>query len=176
MNRKRLPGIVVALVILGMAALANLPLGVGAQDASPAAAPEGPPPGLTFETLAFIPVDELPATPAFSIVDRVTIEPGAVLPSEPDSPNLTFFLVEQGTLTIQTDAPIGITRGQAVAAALEAGGELPATEQTAAGADVTMETGDAAAWPGLVGGELRNDGAEPVVLLAVNIVPADALQ
>jgi hypothetical protein len=174
MNRKQLQGIVVALVMFGLAALAGLPFGVAAQDASPAA--EGPPPGLAFETLAFIPVDALPAAPVISIIDRVTIEPGAVLPSEPDSPNLTLFLVEQGTLTIQTGASIGITRGQAVAAALEAGGEFPVTEQTAAGADVTMETGDAAAWPGLVGGELRNDETEPVVLLAINIVPADALQ
>jgi hypothetical protein len=168
--------IAVFMLSAGWLAGVGAPLGIGAQEASPAAEEMGPPEGLTAEFLAYAPIATAIEAPAVAIVERVTIGPGAVIPGDAEtSPNLTIISVESGALTFRADAPVAVTRADAIAAAMATPGTLPTTEQTAVDADVTLESGDSAAWPPSVGGELRNDGAEPVVALALNLMPADAL-
>jgi hypothetical protein len=165
----------VAVVLAGGFAGARAPGGVVAQDASPAAEEFGPPPGVAAETLAFGMVDALPVTPAMIFLDRLTIDPGVSLPAEPGDPNFAFTLVESGSLTILSDTPLAIARAAALAEALESPGTMPEIEETTADTDVTLSAGDSIVFPPEVGGELRNDGTEPVVLLGVVIAPVDAM-
>lgn len=165
---------VIAILLTELLSGAPVPFAAEAQEATPGTE-DGPPAGIAFEAVAYAPVDSLPPVPAIALIDRVTLAPGAGLPGDAGSPNFSIIVIESGMLTIRTDAPLTITRADAIATALATPGTLPQSEQTAAGSDVTLTVGDSAAWPPLVGGELRNDGAEPVVVLAVSIAPAEAV-
>ena len=146
-----------------------------AQEGTPAAE-AGLPAGLAFETLGFGAVATLPETPAYAILERVTLDPGVVLPSEPGAPNLSIFLIESGTLTVQSNSPFSFTRATALAEALAAPGALPIVEEVGGSAAIALAAGDTAVFlPDSAAGELRNDGEEPVVLLVVNMAPAEAL-
>ena len=161
---------VVAIALAGWLAVARGPLNVGAQAGTPA--PGGPPPGLTFETLAFGMAATVPPAPAILVMDRITLAPGASLPGAANDPNLSLFYVEQGTLTARADAPVSVIRGAALTTALATPGTMPAPEEVAAGTAVTLAAGDSAVFPPFVGVEFRNDGTEPVVLLTTTIGPA----
>ena len=67
-------------------------------------------------------------------------------------PSSGMCLVEAGTITIQAEAPVSVTRGATLGEAIPAG---------EAG---MLEAGDAAYIPGSINGEIRNDGDEPAVL------------
>lgn len=161
----------VALISVAVVAGALISPGAWAQDASPAAEESGPPPGLADETLAAGLVEALPETPAIILMQRVTISPGADIPSSAGDPGLTFMLVEGGELTVRMDAPLTVIRGTALAEALANPGTMPETEEIAADAELTLLSGDAVVFPPGMGGGLRNDGTEAVVLLTTQLFP-----
>lgn len=168
---------VVAVMLLGMLVLHAQPAAL-AQEASPAAEGMMEPEGVTFEPLGIASGVALP-TPADLIAVRVTIEPGAVLPSDASDPTGGMLIVESGTLTIRLDASWAIARSGSLTAAIataEATGTFtPSDEQIASDVEGTMGTGDVAYLPGSVGGEIRNDGTEPAVALVVLVGPTEAM-
>lgn len=145
-----------------------------AQDASPVAQEAGPPEGLVDVTLAAGLAASLPEAPAIMLMSRVTIAPGADIPSSPDDPGLSFMLVESGELTVQTTLPLTLIRGAALAEAMATPGTMPVTEDVAANAEFVLAAGDAAVFPPGAGGSLHNDGAAPVVVLVTQMFPAGA--
>lgn len=167
--------IALAMLVFAFSSQASLTaLHAMAQEASPAAAETGPPDGLVDETLAAGLASELPAAPAIMLMSRVTIAPGAEIPSSPDDPGLSFMLVESGELTVQTTKALTLIRGAALAEAMATPGTMPATEEIAADAEFILAAGDAAAFPPGAGGSLKNAGTTPVVLLVTQMFPAGA--
>ncbi len=149
MRRLLVPLVVAAVIVLGLGFVVprGLPLAV-AQDAPAAASPTAEdelPPGVTSEFIAAGSVADLPPTPAFMVLIRLTLEPGAVLPADANDPSGAFIVVEAGTPTIRLDGP-------------------SATEST-------LGPGDSVYGPPFTAGEIRNDGQEPVVLLLAIIGP-----
>lgn len=165
---------IVAVALAGWLAGARAPLNVAAQEGTSVPDETGPPPGLTFETLAYGPVAMLPPAPAIAVIDRITIAPGATLPGEPGDPGFSLLYVERGTLSVRADTALDVTRATALTATLATPGATPALEEVAAGTDFTLAAGDSAAFPPVVGVEFRNDGAEPVAVLAASIAPTEA--
>ena len=165
---------VAVLVLAAMLMEPHLSPGARAQDASPAAAESGPPPGLVDETLAVGLTDTLPESPAIILMQRVTIAPGADIPGAPDDPTLSFIRIESGMLTVQTDSALAVIRATALAEALATPGTMPAREEVVADTEFSLAAGDSVVFPPGVGGALRNDGSEPVVLLDTQIFPAGA--
>jgi hypothetical protein len=176
MRRFRLLLSIVAVVLLGILALPAQPVAV-AQDATPSSDMQEPE-GVTFEPLGIASGVTLP-TPADLITVRVTIDPGAVLPSEASDPTGGMLIVESGIVTIRISAPWAITRSGSLDAALataEATGTFtPANDQIASDESAIMEPGNVAYLPGSVSGEIRNYGAEPAVALVVLVGPAEAM-
>lgn len=166
---------VVALTITGLFGNALVPHGARAQESTPAAEESGLPEGITFDALAFGAVTDLPAVPGFAVIERGTFAPGAVLPGEPgdaSSGAFTFLYVESGSLTVEVDQALSVTRASAITDALATGAFPPAQEAVAAGTDVVLEAGDSVIFPPAAGGGFRNDGTEPAVVLVVNIMSA----
>ena len=167
---------VVAVVLLGMLALHAEPIAI-AQEATPAAG-DMMPEGFTFEAITFAFGADV-TSPADLVVARLTLAPGTTLPGDENDPSVGIVVVESGTLTIQAEGPVTVTRGaglnEAMAAAEESGDFGSLTEPVAEGEAVTLEAGDAAYLPPNVAGELRNDGDEPVVMLGFLVVPAEAM-
>ena len=166
--------------------IALLGLLVGSSPAARAIAQDGTPEGtpstegefglegVSFEPLAIAPGMTLPS-PADLVLVRLSLEPGAVLPSDPNDPTVAMVLIEAGELTVEFDMPFTITRAGTFVPALataEAGGEFVAPEETvAAGEVVTLQVGDVAVFPANIGGETRNDGEERLVGLAFLVGP-----
>lgn len=167
---------VIAIFLLGIVALQAQPV-VVAQEATPSSDMQDPE-GVTFEPLALTSGVTLPS-PADLIAVRLTIDPGALLPSDASDPSGGMVIVESGTLTIRLDAAWSISRSgsfmSAIATAEATGTFTPPEEQIASGEEATMSAGDAAYLPGSVGGEIRNDGSEPAVALAVLVAPTEAM-
>lgn len=159
---------IVALVLLGSVALDDR-LPAVAQEATPTMEEEG------FAPVSFALGVELPS-PADIFVSRISLEPGQGFPLQESDPSAGMCLVESGTVTIQVDAPVSVTRGatllESMMAAEESGDIGGAMEAIPAGEAVTLETGDAAYVPGSIVGEIRNDGDEPAVCLAFVIGPS----
>ena len=132
------------------------------------------PEGVLFEPLAITSGVTIPG-PLDLIAVRLSIESGAGFPLETSDPTGGMVIVESGTFTVRVDAPWAISRRGSFTAAIataEATGTFPATdEQIGSGEEVTMGAGDAAYIPGSVSGEIRNDGNEPAVALAVFVGP-----
>jgi quercetin dioxygenase-like cupin family protein len=165
----------VALVaLLGTAAVRSQP-GAFAQQASPTAA-EGMPQGVAFQTVSFAPAIALPGHGDL-IVIRATLDPNGVIPIEATDPTLGILLVESGTLTVQVQGPVMVTRGQGLDVALataEATGNVNAAVQTMAGGQsVTLQTGDAAYVPANTAGEIRNASQGQAVGLIFLVSPTD---
>ena len=158
----------VVVMVLGVMAVVAQPV-AEAQEASPAAGvfTEG---GITFEPLAFATALALPSTGELS-VSRLSLEPGSALPIEEGDPSYALGFVESGELTVVQNGPMTVTRagalGEAVVASEEDGSFAPATEEIAAGEEVTLGAGDAGLFPPNASGEIRNDGDEPTVVLVV---------
>jgi hypothetical protein len=133
---------------------------------------------VTFEPLALTSGVALPS-PADLIAVRVTIDPGARVPSDPNDPSGGMLIVESGTFTIRVDAPWAVSRSgglnAAIATAEATGTFTPSDEQIASGEEVTMTAGDAAYLPASTGGEIRNDGSDPAVALFVLVGPTEAM-
>jgi quercetin dioxygenase-like cupin family protein len=167
---------VIAIFLLGIVALQAQPV-VVAQEATPSSDMQNPE-GVTFEPLALSSGVTLPS-PADLIAVRLTVEPGALLPSEASDPSGGMVIVESGTLTIRLDTAWSISRSgsfmAAIATAEATGAFTPPEEQIASGEEATMSAGDAAYLPGSVSGEIRNDGSEPAVALAVLVAPTQGM-
>jgi quercetin dioxygenase-like cupin family protein len=167
---------IVAVVLLGIVAVRMQPVAI-AQEATPAGEEMGFE-GLTIELVSLASGAEV-ANPSDLVVVRIGFEPGASLPGEENDPTVGIMLVESGTLTVQADGPLTVTRGATLGAAVataEATGDFSAiVEAVAAGEAVTLEAGDAAYLPANVPGEIRNDGQEQAVALAFLIAPPEGM-
>ena len=176
MRRFRVFLSVVVVMLLGIMALGVQPLAL-AQEATPAAE-EMDFEGITFEPVSFAFGADV-ASPADLIVVRIGFDPGAALPGEENDPTVAIVLVESGTLTLQADGPVTVTRGASLGEAMataEATGDFSTLmEATAAGEAVMLEAGDAAYLPANMTGEIRNDGQERAVGLAFLVVPPEGM-
>ncbi len=151
---RRLIALVVALVSF---ALVGSPLAL-AQEATPASDAGG------LTPLAQAVVEELPSAPAEIFFARLTLEPGAGFPFDPNDPGLALVYVETGVFTFLAATDVRVTR-------VVVAGTPVAEEVAVAGVEVELRQGDSAVFPPLVAGEARNTGAVPVVLLVAGIVP-----
>jgi quercetin dioxygenase-like cupin family protein len=165
---------VALVVLLGVIAL-HAQLTAVAQEATPAGVEIG---DVTFEPVALATDIDLPS-PGALFVARATLDPGGVVPIEESDPALGILLLESGTLTLQVDGPMTVTRGAGLGEAMataEASGDFRALmESITAGQAVTLEAGDAAYIPANVAGEIRNEGQEPAVRLAFLVLPPEAM-
>jgi hypothetical protein len=130
------------------------------------------PPGIDAQPLAVGSSPTLPAAPADLILVRLTLQPGAVLPNDPNDPSLALAYVESGTVTLHYTDALTITRAAAIAALATPAATMPGPEAVAAGASATLTVGDSFVSPANSGGDLRNEGTTPAVLLAAIIGPS----
>ena len=168
---------VIVVMLLGGLALSVQPVAI-AQEATPASEGGMDFEGITFEPLSFAFGADV-ATPADLVLVRIGFEPGASLPGDENDPSMALVLVESGTLTLQADGPVTVTRGagmgEAMATAEATGDFSRVVESVAAGEAVALETGDAAYLPANLTGDIRNDGQEPAVALAFLVAPAEGM-
>ena len=174
MRRLRASLSLIVVMLLGIFALHAQPDAI-AQEATPAGVEVG---GVTFEPVAFATGIDFPS-PGDLLVARAALDPGGVVPIEEHDPALGILLVESGTLTLQLEGPMTVTRGAGLGAAMataEATGDVNALMETvAAGQAVTLAAGDAAYIPANVAGEIRNEGQERAVRLAILVLPPEAM-
>lgn len=136
---------------------------LAAQEATPVVTAGSMGEGITYEQIDFGVVNVLPPAPAAIGFYRVQLAPGVSIPIGAEDPGLGPHLVESGALTVRNfTADIRLQR---------AGGER---EMLSAGGEATLMTGDSFVWEPYVGGEIANDGDEPVIYYTVNIFPTDA--
>lgn len=161
----------VVAVVLGIVASGRQP-GAGGQEATPT--------GVTIGAVTFAPVTvamgiDLPS-PGDLFVVRASLDPGGVVPIQATDPALGILLVEAGTLTVQVEGPMTVTRGTGLGVAMasaQATGEFGALlESVRAGQAVTLAAGDAAYIPANVAGEIRNEGQVRAERLAFLVVPS----
>jgi uncharacterized RmlC-like cupin family protein len=168
--------LLVVVSLLGSVAMQVQPV-VVAQEATPSSDMQEPE-GVTFEPLGIASGVALPS-PADLITVRLTIDPGAVLPSEASDPTGGMLIVESGIVTIRINAPWSIARSgslnAAIATAEATGTFTPSDDEIPSDESAIMEPGDVAYLPGSVSGEIRNYGAEPAVALVVLVGPTEAM-
>ena len=144
---------------LALALLARSVSRARAQESTPAAG-YGLPEGVSITPVIDIPIrlEDVPSGPFKVSLYELTMEPGAVIPqsSFPD-PNSVY--VESGTL---------VCPGQGPRYLIHADGSV---EEFAEDADITVNTGEAIYHPPDVIDGAETQGTEPVVLLAVDLVP-----
>jgi quercetin dioxygenase-like cupin family protein len=161
-------------VLLGVLARHALPVAL-AQEATPAGVTIGE---VTFQPVAFAPDLSLPSQGDL-VVGRAALEPGGVVPIQADDPALGILLVESGTLTVQVEGPMTVTRGTGLGEAMttaQASGDVgPLLEAVPAGQAVTLAAGDAASIPAHVAGQIRNEGQVRAERLAILVLPPEAL-
>ena len=167
---------IIAVVLLGIVATHVQPVAI-AQEATPAGEEMGFE-GLTFELVSLASGAEV-ANPSDLAVVRIGFAPGASLAGEENDPTVGIMLVESGTLTVQADGPLTVTRGATLGGAMataEATGDFSTImEAVAAGDAVALEAGDAAYLPANIPGEIRNDSQEQAVALAFLITPPEGM-
>lgn len=163
MLRRTLSLLIAVVALFGLVAPLSLRLAV-AQEGTPAAGPELPP-GISAEFIAGAPLAALPTDPGLVVLVRLTLEPGAVLPPEPNDPTGAFVVVESGALSLRSTGPLTVSRASEADFILE-----PVATDT----EVTMSPGDAVYVGPFLATEVRNDGTEPGVFLLVNILPSEA--
>ena len=130
-----------------------------AQEATPS--PGGMPEGVTIEPGVTVGVADMPAAPVAVAIYRITIEPGATVPNS-TFPFPTIVVVEQGTLTCPGGAPRYVIKPDGTTT--EYGDE-----------DITVNVGEAIYVPTNVLDGARNDGTEQIILLAVDMMPGEAM-
>lgn len=125
-------------------------------------------PGITGETLLLqARFDTLPADPLSAEIMRWVLQPDAEMPigtKESSGVGPSAYLVEAGTLTIQSDGPLAVTR---------AGTTTPVTDREPA--ETELQIGDRGFAPSGVTSLWRNDGAIPVRVLEAKIRGGDKL-
>jgi hypothetical protein len=162
----------IVVVLLTVLAPPAQPVAI-AHEATPAAVKIA---GVTFEPVALVAGIDLPS-PGDLFVARAALDPGGVVPIEKGDPALGILLVESGILTLQLEGPMTVTRGAGVGktmATAEATGDVSTLmESIPAGQAVTLAAGDAAYIPAHVAGEIRNEGQERAVRLAILVLPPE---
>ncbi len=146
---------------LALALLARSFSQARAQDSTPAAE-GGMPAGVGIKPIIDIPVrlEDVPSGPFKISLYDLTLEPGAVIPqSSFPYPNSVY--VESGTL---------VCPGQGPRYVIHADGSV---EEFAEEGDITINTGEAIYHPPDVIDGAENRGSEPIVLLAVDLVPIE---
>ena len=159
-----------AILLAGLVVAAGrLPAVAQQQDADNAGTPAAEdfiPEGVTFEALGFGSAEALQEAPGEVALFRIGVEPGAFFPIDPGDPALALVYLENGTVTINVDAPIMVLR------AAGEGTPFPEEqEEMPAGTEFTLQAGDSAIFPPRVGGEARNEGSEQVSLLVASVGP-----
>jgi hypothetical protein len=162
MRRRTLPLLIAVVALLSFTGLPSLQLAV-AQEGTPSAGPELPP-GVTAEFLGGAPLAELPANPGLVVLVRLTLEPGAIVPPEPNDPTGAFVVIESGALTARSTGPLTVSR---------ASEEDFILEPVATDTETTLAPRDALYVGPFQSTEVRNEGDEPAVFLLVNILPSD---
>jgi hypothetical protein len=162
MLRRTLPLVLAVVALFGLIAPLSLQLAV-AQESTPIAGPELPS-GVTAEFIGGAPLAELPANPGLVVLVRLTLEPGAIVPPEPNDPTGAFVVIESGVLTARSTGPLTVSR---------ASEEDFIMEPVATDTETTLGPGDALYVGPFQATEVRNDGDEPAVLLLVNILPSE---
>jgi hypothetical protein len=118
------------------------------------------------------------ASPAELMAARIGLAAGASIPLEASDPVGGLLLVESGEFTLSAGAPLNVTRGAGIEAAMTtaaASGDMTAPfEAVAANQEVVLGAGDAAWIPGGISGEIRNDGQERAVGIAFLVIPSGA--
>jgi quercetin dioxygenase-like cupin family protein len=174
MRRFRLLLSIAAVALLGILALHAQPMAI-AQEATPAN--EMIVGGTADLVTLATGVDW--ASPGDLFVVRIGLDPGGRNRIENSDPSAGILLVESGTLTLQVDRPVTVTRGAGLGAAMataEASGNFgDLMESVNGGEAVTLAAGDAAYISANSAGEFRNDGQERAVALAFIISPAAAM-
>ena len=162
-------------MLLGITALGAQRV-TSAQEATPGAE-EMMPEGFTYEQVSFASGIDLTGPLDLNLF-RFGLEPGAAVPVDA-SPGAGIVLVESGSLTVEVDGPVTVTRGAGMDTAMataEATGDFSGLlESAAAGEAVSLEAGDAAYIPGDVPGEIRNEGQEAATALAFIVYPAEGM-
>lgn len=130
-----------------------------AQEATPVPTVVG---AITIEETRFGLADIVPVGPALITYYRIEMPPGAQLALDPD-PGFGAYRVASGTVTVALDEEITLTR-DGVPDQVVPGGQA-----------VQLAPGEGFMWLAERGGEVRNDGTEPVVLLVVVIAPEAGL-
>jgi hypothetical protein len=155
---------IAALLIIVAVATGVLPLSVQAQDATPTSEQAaGTPEDATFRAVAAGFIEVLAPSTASVVLGRIALEPGASIPFDPEDPSAILVYVASGELTFRVDVPMTVARA--------AGSGTPTPpEEVAADTEFTLGDGDSALFPGLMGGEVRNDGAEAASAWVVDIV------
>jgi hypothetical protein len=162
MIRRTLTLVIAVVVLFGLNAPLSLQIAV-AQESTPQAGPELPS-GVTAEFIGGAPLTELPANPELVVLVRLTLEPGAILPPEPNDPTGAFVVIESGALTTRSTGPLTVSR---------ASEEDFIMEPVATDTETTLGPGDALYVGPFQATEVRNDGDEPAVFLLVNILPSE---
>ena len=137
---------------LALATRAIMP--AAAQESSPA--PGGMPEGVTIEPGVTVNVSDIPPAPVAVAIYRIVIEPGGVAPVS-TLPFPSIVVVEQGTLICPGGAPRYVIAPDGTTT--EYGDE-----------DITINLGEALYGPANVPDGARNDGAEQLIVLAVDLM------
>jgi Cupin domain len=172
MSRHVVRNLIFAVLLLA-ALRASVPARATPAAAAPALTPAVAPgqlqpvrPGIAAAFLAFGPPAELPPAPAVLGLLRAAYDPGAATVLSPDDwPTLRY--VEAGTVTFRLDGPASVAR-------MTATGEPGPAEPVAAGTEVELRPGDAVFIPAGTPHQIRNDGAERVVILVAFAMDASA--
>ncbi len=136
------------------------PAGIPAVIVAPATPSPAQMPGeVVRETTNFGTAYGFPTTPAMIHLDRIELPPGASVSFPPDDLSLGAYTIASGTLTINMTEDVPVTR-DGRPRGLVYGGE-----------DTLLESGDGFVRKPNLGGEIRNDGTEPVEYLRITIVP-----
>jgi hypothetical protein len=121
-----------------------------------------PPPGVMEDTVLLQgTVEQLPASTMETIVERITLAPGAAWGRgryEDDGVGPVLYRVEAGELTIQAEEAVNVLRD---------GAERP--RPVAAGQAVVLGAGDQGFTPSRVRSEWRNAGTVPAVILEARL-------
>jgi hypothetical protein len=160
-------GSIVALLIMVAVAtgvVRDLPPRAQAQDATPPSEQAaGTPDAATFRAVAAGFIEVLAPSTANVVLGRITIAPGASIPFDPTDPSAILVYMATGELTFRVDVPMSVARG--------AGAGTPTPpEEVAADTAFTLREGDSALFPGAMGGEVHNDGADEATAWVVDIV------
>jgi quercetin dioxygenase-like cupin family protein len=168
-----------SLVVLTLVALLGMALlgrgaGTAAQDATPAE-----PEGVSFVPIAFGQAQDLMLPNADFVMFHLTIDPGATFTDPGNDPSTSLIYVETGTVTFQLAADVEVLRGQSMAAmmgtpvATPMAEGAPLFEQVPANTEFQLAAGDSVLIGPNVAGTARNDGDQPVSLLAASVGPPE---
>lgn len=164
---RRVLSLVVLVLIVSLGLTGGFTSRTAAQSDTPEAAPF--PPGVTAEPIA-LGLAALPDKSDFTLI-RWNLKPGTVFADNPLNPATALVFVETGTLTVDFASPLTVTRGTAIEVLATPGVAMPAPEVIPAEQVAVLGPGDSTVIPLNALGELRNDGAEPVVFLTALVTP-----